>query len=116
MLDHSSKFLNLHFGVLGWAPGAVLSVRHCQSSQDCPGRPLSSLGGIAVPLISQNSFKFVFGHSDLSLDSALRHRLGLLGCPEQSHELDSVILMGPFQHSTFHGSKCIQLIQIFLFK
>lgn len=52
MLDNSSKFFNLYlqttnnFGsdILGWARGAILSVRHSQASRGYPGRPLTPLG------------------------------------------------------------------------
>lgn len=37
-------------------------------------------------------------------DSALSHRVGLLGCPVQDQELDSMILMDPFQLSMLYDS------------
>lgn len=38
------------------------------------------------------------------LDSAFRHWVGLLGCPVQHQELDSMIAVGLFQFSRFCGS------------
>lgn len=38
------------------------------------------------------------------LDSALSHRVGLLGCPVQGQELDLMILMGPLQLSVLYDS------------
>ena len=39
-----------------------------------------------------------------SLDTALRHRVWILGGLEWSQELDSVILVGPFQLGVFCDS------------
>ena len=38
------------------------------------------------------------------LDNALRHRVGILHVPLCSQELDSTILMGPFQIRIFYDS------------
>lgn len=45
------------------------------------------------------------------LDSTRRHRVGFLGCSVQGQELDSMILVGPFQLSLFcdfeNAQKCL---------
>lgn len=38
------------------------------------------------------------------LDNILRYMVGFLGCPVKDQELGSMILMGPFQLSTFYDS------------
>lgn len=38
------------------------------------------------------------------LDNAFGYMVGLLGCPAQGQELDSMILMGPFQLCIFYDS------------
>lgn len=38
------------------------------------------------------------------LDNTLGHRVGLLGCPAHGQELDLMVLMSPYQHSTFCDS------------
>lgn len=37
------------------------------------------------------------------LDNSLRDRVGLLGCSMQSQELDSVMIVDPFQARMYHG-------------
>lgn len=37
-------------------------------------------------------------------DSALRHKVSMLGAPQWSQELDSVALVGPFQLQILHGA------------
>lgn len=45
-----------------------------------------------------------FGLLEKLLDNTRRYRVGFLGCPAPGRELDSVILVGPFQLREFYDS------------
>lgn len=73
---------------LGWISGKVFHPEWLDTGTGSPGkRPEHQ----ALPELSK------------SLDNTLRHWVGFLGCPVQGQQLDSTILMGPFQFSVFYN-------------
>ena len=49
------------------------------------------------------------------MDNTMRHRVWILGGPVWSQELESVVLVGPFQLRIFYGSMILSLYTDLLF-